>query len=72
VAAEHRVPFPLAMTPEEVLGPEALALGTAATDSIRAEVQRNIAAGQPIARFDRESGRAYVEHSDGRKDYLDD
>jgi addiction module RelB/DinJ family antitoxin len=72
VAAEHRVPFPLAMTREEVLGADALALGTAVTNSIRAEVQRSEAAGAPIARLDRESGRAYVQHADGRKEYLDD
>jgi addiction module RelB/DinJ family antitoxin len=71
VAAEHRVPFQLAMTREEVLGADALALGTAVTGSIRAEVQRSVAAGAPVARFDRESGRAYVQYGDGRKEYLD-
>ena len=72
VAAEHRVPFPLAMTREEVLGAETLALGESVTGSIRQEVQHSLANGAPLARFDRTLGRAYVQHADGRRDYLDD
>jgi addiction module RelB/DinJ family antitoxin len=72
VAAEHRVPFPLAMTREEVLGAEALALGEAVTGSIRREVQSSLAAGAPLARYDRTLGQAYLQYADGRREYLDD
>jgi antitoxin component of RelBE/YafQ-DinJ toxin-antitoxin module len=71
VSAEHRIPFPLAMTPAEVLGPEAAQLGESVTASIREAVARSISEGAPIARYDRARAQAYIESADGRREYLD-
>jgi addiction module RelB/DinJ family antitoxin len=72
VAAEHRVPFPLAMTREEVLGIETLALEESVIGSIRQEVQHNRDTDVPMARFDRTLGRASVQFGDGRRESVDD
>jgi len=70
VAAEHRVPFPLAMTREEVLGPEAVKLIDDVNSSIRQEVSRQMTDGGPVARYDRVRNEAYVQYADGRKEYV--
>ena len=70
VAAEHRVPFPLAMTPEEVLAPETVTLANDAMGAITKEVNRRIAEGKPIARYDPVRNEAYIQYADGRKEYI--
>ena len=72
VAAEHRVPFALKMTREEVLAPETLELGDAVTQSISEDVHRRLSEGAPLGRWDRERGRAYVEYADGSREYVDE
>ena len=71
VAAEHRIPFPLAMTPEEIRASQTRELADAVTKSIREEVTHLETEGSPIARFDRERNQAYIEYTDGRREYLD-
>jgi len=70
VAAEHRVPFPLAMTREEMLAPETVSLADGVMSAIRQEVDDKIAGQAPIARYDRARGQAYVLHADGHKEYV--
>jgi len=71
VAAEHRVPFPLAMTSEEILSPATVDLAKGAVDAIREDVSRRIADGMPIARYDQTSGQAYIQYADGLRDSVD-
>jgi len=71
VAAEHRVPFPLAMTREEILSAETVKLVADATESVRQEVGRRVAAGEPVARYDRARDQAYIQYADGHRDYID-
>ncbi|MCL2653492.1 MAG: type II toxin-antitoxin system RelB/DinJ family antitoxin [Propionibacteriaceae bacterium] len=70
VAAEHRVPFPLAMTREEVLAPETVKLADDAMYAISKEVSRRVADGKPIARYDPIRAEAYIQYADGRKEYI--
>ena len=72
LAAEHRIPFPLAMTREEVLSSQTVALADAATSSIQTEVSRRISEDAPIARYDRALGQAYIQYADGRREYIGD
>lgn len=71
VAAEHRVPFALAMTTDEVLAPQTAQLASAAVDSIRKAVAHRVADGSPVARYDQASRRAFIEYPDGRREYID-
>jgi len=72
VAAEHRVPFQLAMTREEILAPQTLELANNVTGSIQEEVARRVAEGSPVARFDQTRNMAYIQHADGRREYIGD
>ena len=71
VAAEHRVPFPLAMTREEILAPQTVELGHQVTGALGEEASRRAADGAPVARYDRARGQAYIQYADGHKQYVD-
>jgi hypothetical protein len=59
------------MTREEILGADVVALGESAARSISEEVNQRVADGAPVAQYDRTLGKAYVEHADGHRDYVD-
>jgi len=71
VAAEHRVPFSLEMTRDELLAPSTVQLRNDVTSSIREDVSRRIADGSPIARYDRDLNQAYIQYADGNREYVD-
>ena len=70
VAAEHRIPFQLAMTSEEIAAQQTAELTIAVTDSIRQEVTRRLADGSPIARYDPVRNQGYIEDADGNREYI--
>lgn len=72
VAAEHRVPFELAMTSDEILAPQTVQLANDAMASIREDVKRRVADGSPVARYDRTRDQSYIQYADGRREYVDE
>jgi addiction module RelB/DinJ family antitoxin len=71
VAAEHAIPFPLALTREELLGPESAARERDMEQAVQNAIVQTQSEGRPIARFDFERGLAFLEHADGRREYAD-
>ena len=71
VAAQQAIPFPLALTREEILGPELAAREAALGHAVRQDTDRALTQGKPVARFDTEQGRAYFELPDGTREYPD-
>ncbi|MDR3359872.1 MAG: type II toxin-antitoxin system RelB/DinJ family antitoxin [Bifidobacteriaceae bacterium] len=71
VAAEQAIPFPLALTREEILGPELAAREAALGRVVKKETDSALAEGRPVARFDDERGEPYLQHPDGTRVYPD-
>jgi addiction module RelB/DinJ family antitoxin len=69
LVASRGIPFPVTQAePAAALG-RAAEVEAAAERAVSAELAHKKAAGLPIARFDLETGRAFLEYPDGRREY---
>ena len=57
------------MTAEEVMNISDEEMDRLFKAGVEAAIQRQKIMGFPVARYDRESGRAYLEYPDGRREY---
>ncbi|MDR1635481.1 MAG: type II toxin-antitoxin system RelB/DinJ family antitoxin [Bifidobacteriaceae bacterium] len=69
VAAEQAIPFRLALTREEILGPELAAREAAIRRGVMAQTERAPDEGRPVARFDDALGKPYLEYPDGTREF---
>ncbi|MDR1355247.1 MAG: type II toxin-antitoxin system RelB/DinJ family antitoxin [Propionibacteriaceae bacterium] len=70
LVAEQGIPFDLKVRRTELLGFDATAMEARFQAMVAGELSRKRAAGLPIARYDDELRCPYLEHPDGRKEYL--
>jgi DNA-damage-inducible protein J len=69
VAADKGIPFPLKLTNAEIIGEDAAAMETAFAEAAQDAIRRKQEKGLPVARYDADSKRAYLEYPDGTKEY---
>jgi addiction module RelB/DinJ family antitoxin len=69
VAAERAIPFTLSAAHPSEIGADAYAFEQAAVLAVRERVEEMRYNAAPIARFDDEKRRPYLEYSDGRRNY---
>jgi addiction module RelB/DinJ family antitoxin len=69
VVADKGIPFPLTITREQEIGEEAAAIEASFRQSVKSAIERKQTSGLPVARFDAELERPYLEYPDGRKEY---
>jgi addiction module RelB/DinJ family antitoxin len=69
VVADKGIPFPLKLTAAEVIGDEAAAMESAFAQAIQEAIDYKREKGLPVARYDKDEERAYLEYPDGRKEY---
>jgi len=69
VVADHAIPFQLEASRAEIIGGEAAAMEAAGRAQVQAAIAKSWSMGAPVARYDADLGRPYMEYSDGRRDY---
>lgn len=69
VAADKAIPFSLAVTREQLLGEEAIGMEDAFTEAVKAAIARKREQDLPVARFDMDTNKPYLEYPDGRREY---
>jgi DNA-damage-inducible protein J len=69
VVATRSIPFPLAVGRAELLGDEGAALESRAQAAVRLAVTDRLAKGLPVARWDPERGKPFLESADGSREY---
>jgi addiction module RelB/DinJ family antitoxin len=69
LVATRGIPFPVTQARADAVGQEAADFEAAFGQVARAAVADQTAAGLPIARFDPDLRRPYLQWPDGRKDY---
>ena len=70
---EQAIPFKIGITAPGYAGKYDVAMITQAFQSkVAEEIEERMRGGYPIARYDAKSGKAFLEHSDGSREYIDD
>ncbi|GHV73457.1 hypothetical protein AGMMS49940_07590 [Spirochaetia bacterium] len=69
VVADKGIPFPLTISRAQEIGEEAAEMEAAFGKAVWSAIAHKHAAGLPVARFDADTERPYLEYPDGRKDY---
>ncbi|MDR2609948.1 MAG: type II toxin-antitoxin system RelB/DinJ family antitoxin [Clostridiales Family XIII bacterium] len=69
VAIEQAIPFSLSLDRRAIMGEDAYSFEQAAANIVREQVSHTLYSGKPVARFDREKNRPYLEYQDGRREY---
>jgi DNA-damage-inducible protein J len=69
VATERGIPFALSAAHASEIGADAYAFEQAAVSVVRERVKEMRYDAAPVARFDDERRRPYLEYADGRRDY---
>lgn len=69
VARNHGIPFSLTLDRADVLGEDVVQFENASKEFIAKEIADAKANGHPVALYDHELKKAYLEYPDGRRDY---
>ena len=70
---ESAIPFPLSIKQTDIgYGISANDVSEAFTTAVREDITENMNNGFPIARYDAEKKQAYLEVTDGTREYIDD
>jgi addiction module RelB/DinJ family antitoxin len=69
VVATRGIPFPLIAERVELMGEEAAALESRARFAVQSAIEGRARNGLPVARYDSELGKPYLEHGDGSREY---
>ena len=69
VVAEQGIPFQLTLDRSDVIGADAYKLEQAAIAIVREEIADYKQKGLPVARYDTEKKRPYLEYPDGQREY---
>jgi DNA-damage-inducible protein J len=69
VVADQGIPFSLTVSRAQIIGDEAAEMEGDFRQAVTAAVARKQANGLPVARFDADANRPYLEYPDGRREY---
>lgn len=69
VAAEQGIPFSLTLDRKKVLGEDTYMFEQAAIALVREETARYRQSEKPVARYDEEKKRPYLEYPNGQREY---
>jgi len=67
---QRGIPFPVKTGAKRGVGLSAADITKMFNDAVAKEIERKQKKGVPVARYDFESGRAYLENTDGSKEYV--
>ncbi|GHU48221.1 hypothetical protein FACS1894200_04880 [Spirochaetia bacterium] len=69
VIADKGIPFQLKLSRAEQIGEEAAGMELAFRQAVKSAIANTQEKGLPVARFDANTKRPYLEYPDGRKEY---
>jgi len=67
---QRGIPFPINTSNQGVGGLSAEGITRLFNDAVKQDIERKKTNGFPVARYDIESGRAYLENIDGSREYV--
>ena len=67
---QRGIPFPINMEIQEFGGLNADEVTHAFNKAVKQDIAKKQKKGLPVARYDKESGRAYLENADGTREYV--
>jgi addiction module RelB/DinJ family antitoxin len=69
VVADKGIPFPLTISRARQIGEDAAEIEASFGRAVKSAIIRKQASGLPVARFDADTKRPYLEYPDGRRKY---